>query len=59
MTVKELIEELQKYNPNFIVMIPDRDFPKLKEFPDTPVKHVAIGTNEFDNCIFLDAYEEW
>lgn len=31
----------------------------IKEFPDTPVKYVAVGTNEFDTCIFLDAYKEW
>jgi hypothetical protein len=54
MTVKELKEQLNKFDDHLIVMIPD--FLSVTEY--IPLKHLGQGVNEADGCLFLDAYEE-
>lgn len=54
MTVKELKEQLNKFDDNFIVMIP-----MLSKKPDDPLPYMAVdrvtqGINELDCAVFLD-----
>lgn len=54
MTVKELIDKLEQFRQDCIVMIPDEYSP----IGYTPATHVAKGVNEEDGCVFLTDYEE-
>jgi hypothetical protein len=54
MTVKELKEQLNKFDDRLTVMIPDFN----SVINNTPLKHLYQGVNEADGCLFLDAYEE-
>ena len=58
MTVKELKEELNKFDDNLIVMIP-----RTEPAPDdwlgfVSAKNVSQGVNEADGCLFIDDYVE-
>ena len=53
MTVKELKEELNKFDDNLTVLIPSECYPWY-----TSCTNIAQGINEFDGCIILDDYEE-
>lgn len=54
MTVKELKEQLNKFNDNYIVMIPRTDAGTNKNFPYITVSHMSRGLNEHDMCLFLE-----
>ena len=54
MTVRELIEKLEQFPDNCVVMIPDEYSP----IGYTPLTHVAQGGNEADGCVFFTDYEE-
>ena len=54
MTVKELKEELNKFDDKLIVMLSDN----TSEWGYFPARNVSQGINEFDGCLFLDDYEE-
>ena len=59
MTVRELIEKLEQFPANCIVMIPNQSWHPDGHTPShVPVTNVAIGCNEADGCVFLDDYEE-
>ena len=59
MTVRELIEKLNQFPDNLIVMIPNIDWnPYNGKSPDIPAKNVIRGVNEADGCIFISDYEE-
>lgn len=53
MTVRELKELLDNFPDTHIVFIPDS-----MEIGYTQALHVSCGVNEFDNCIYIDDYEE-
>lgn len=53
MTVKELKEELNKFDDNLTVLITSECHPWY-----TPCVNVAQGINELDGCIILDDYDE-
>ena len=58
MTVKELKEELRKFDDNLLVMIPRTD-PDPKDWLGfVSVKNISQGVNELDGCLFLDDYTE-
>ena len=54
MTVKELKEQLNKFDDNYIVMIPRTDAGTDKYFPYITVSHMSRGFNEHDMCLFLE-----
>ena len=54
MTVRELIEKLEQFRQDLVVMIPD-DYSPIGY---TPLTHIAQGVNEADGCVFLTDYEE-
>ena len=54
MTVRELLEKLEQFQQNLVVMIPDDYSPTGY----TPLTHIARGVNEADGCVFLTDYEE-
>ena len=54
MTVRELIEKLEQFPENCVVMIPDEYSP----IGYTPLTDVSRGVNEADGCVFLTDYEE-
>lgn len=59
MTVRELIEKLEKFDDNLIVMIPDANWtPDKNWLPYIPATSVARGVNEEDGCLFIEDYEE-
>lgn len=59
MTVKELIDKLEQFRQNCVVMIPNPRWHPEGHIPShVPVTNVAIGCNEADGCVFLDEYEE-
>lgn len=58
MTVKELQEELNKFNDSLIVMIPHENTSDVVYFPYTSVQHVTRGFNEFDGAVFIEGYYE-
>ena len=58
MTVKELKEELNKFNDNLIVMIPHENKSDVVYFPYTSAQHVTQGVNEFDGALFIEGYYE-
>ena len=49
MTVKELKEQLERFDDNLIVFLYDEHAPLL---------NVSQGINGFDGCLFLDDYRE-
>lgn len=52
MTVKELKEQLNKFDDRLLVLAID-------EMGDYfQILHVSQGFNEADGCLFLDGYEE-
>lgn len=55
MTVKELKEQLNKFDDNLVVMIPN---PNWHPFGNSPTKvvasSVAKGVNEMDGCVFIE-----
>ena len=53
MTVKELIDKLNKYPDNFLVLIPDTEL----DIGYTAISNITRGVNEFDGCIFIDKSE--
>lgn len=53
MTVKELKDQLNKFDDRLIVMIPS--FNGVMGY--SPLDHLAQGVNETDGCLFLDEYE--
>lgn len=59
MTVKELKEELNKFNDNLVVMIPNTDYYAGDDmFPDRTPTHVSQGVNELDGAVFIEYWEE-
>lgn len=54
MTVRELIEKLEQFRQDLVVMIPD-DYSPIGY---TPLTDIAQGVNEADGCVFLTDYEE-
>ena len=56
MTVKELKEELNKFNDNLIVMIPNKRTNKDLWFPYIAAGDIYQGTNEADGCVFIGDY---
>ena len=54
MTVKELKEQLNKFDDRLLVMIPSFD----NVIGYTPLRHLGQGVNEADGCLFLDACDE-
>lgn len=59
MTVHELIEKLEQFRRNCVVMIPNPSWNPDGHTPShVPVASVTIGVNEADGCVFLDDYEE-
>ena len=53
MTVKELINKLNKYPDNFLVLMFDAE----SDIGYTAVSDIIRGVNEFDGCIFIDKSE--
>ena len=53
MTVKELINELNKYPDNFLVLM----FDAGSDIGYTAVSDIIRGVNEFDGCVFIDKPE--
>lgn len=53
MTIKELKEELNKFDDNLIVLRAIDNFPWYAS-----VSGIAQGINELDGCIILDDYGE-
>ena len=53
MTVKELINELSKYQDNFLVLMFDAE----SDIGYTAILNITRGVNEFDGCIFIDNSE--
>lgn len=58
MTVKELKEELNKFDDSFIVMIPCENPDECDYSPFSVARNVSQGVNETDCCVFIDSYEE-
>ena len=59
MTVRELIEKLERFPENLIVMIPnERLYLDPKAIWCVPAACVSRGINECDGCLFIDDYEE-
>lgn len=59
MTVKELKEQLNKFDDNLIVMIPDPNATvKFGCLVSMRAKHVSRGTNSLDGFLFIDDYVE-
>jgi len=59
MTVKELKERLELFPENCIVMIPSSDLHRLPNpVWHVPAEIVAVGCNEADGCVFIDAAED-
>lgn len=54
MTVKELKEQLSRFNDNYLVMMPRVDSGADPHFPYITVSHISQGVNEFDICLFLE-----
>lgn len=59
MTVGDLKAKLEQYPDDMWVMIPNRNPECYFTAPEfiTPL-NVTVGVNEFDNCLFIDAYVE-
>ena len=53
MTVKEVINELNKYPDNFLVLMFDAE----SDIGYTAVSNITQCVNEFDGCIFIDKSE--
>ena len=53
MTVKELINKLNKYPDNFLVLIFDAEV----DIGHTTISDITRGVNEFDGCVFIDKSE--
>ena len=51
MTVRELIEKLERFPENCVVLIPG-------DGRYTHATHVGIGFNEMDGCVIIDDYVE-
>ena len=59
MTVRELIEKLEQFDDNLIVLIPNAGWnPYSIEPTMIPATSVAMGANEFDGYVIIDDYEE-
>ena len=59
MTVRELIEKLEQFPKNCVVLIPNVSWnPDGRTTSHVYVRSVTIGCNELDGCVFLDDYEE-
>ena len=56
MTVKDLKKELNKYNENFIVVIPNSEFPAGPAYE--VANNVTLGINEMDNVVIIERMEE-
>lgn len=56
MTVKDLKKELNKYNENFIVVIPNSEFPIGPAYE--VANNVTLGVNEMDNVVIIERMEE-
>lgn len=59
MTVRELIEKLEKFDDNLIVLIPNAGWhPYSIMPPEIPAKCVSRGVNEMGGCVIIDDYVE-
>lgn len=54
MTVKQLIDELTKFDDKFTVYVPYTG----KMFSYAEAMNVSHGFNEYDGCVFIDDYVE-
>ena len=58
MTVRELIEKLEQFPENCVVMIPDPDWSPSKSCPYIHATSAARGVNEMDGVVIIDDYVE-
>ena len=59
MTVRELIEKLEQFPENCVVLIPNCGWhPYSIEPTMIRATGVALGVNEFDGYVIIDDYEE-
>ena len=59
MTVRELIEKLEQFDDNLVVLIPNAGWhPYSIDPPEIPATSVSRGVNELDGCVIIDDYEE-
>ena len=59
MTVRELIEKLEQFPENCVVLIPNCGWhPYSIEPTMIRATSVAMGVNEFDGCVLIDDYVE-
>ena len=60
MTVRELIEKLEQFDDNLIVLIPNCGWhPYSIEPTMIPAASVAMGVNEFDGCVIIDDIDDY
>ena len=58
MTVRELIEKLEQFPENCVVMIPNPDWRPSMNCPYIHATSAARGVNEMDGCVIIDDYAE-
>ena len=59
MTVRELIEKLEQFDDNLIVLVPNAGWhPYSITPPEIPATSVSRGVNELDGCVIIDDYVE-
>ena len=59
MTVGELKAKLEQFPDDLHVFVPNAFYGMGEHEPDSVLaQDVYIGVNEFDNCLFIDAYVE-
>ena len=60
MTVRELIEKLEQFDDNCVVLIDaDEETRRCHDgFPYTEVARALKGFNELDGCVIIDDYVE-
>lgn len=55
MTVRELIEKLEQFDDNLIVLVPNAGWhPYSIAPPEIPATSVSRGVNELDGCVIID-----
>lgn len=54
MTVKELKEQLEKFDDRLLVMIPNHTLDPTVDFWCIAANDVYQGVNEADGCLFID-----
>lgn len=55
MTVKELIEKLQKFDDDLIIAIPNKDRNEDNSYPYVFDIEVGRGISEGDHCLYLES----